>query len=90
MWDPADRERLLEATRVAVAAMGPVPKYEVEIEAVDGPYARVRVRDVEGRLTPMFGFGVRKDGAWRMVAFGTDFEPAFYAEHGIPEPLKLG
>lgn len=90
MLDPTEENLLLEATRAAVLTMGVDIPIEVVVEHVEGTFARVRVRDRAGKLTPMFGFAVRRAAGWKTLAFGTGFEADFYLEHGIPERLKLG
>jgi hypothetical protein len=89
MIDQQDRDALVAAATKAMKAMGQVPAFEVAVEDQDGAYARVKVSDKSGKLTPLYGFAVRKGGSWDVVSFGTFFEPEFYSQHKIPAGLQL-
>lgn len=89
MIDQQDRNALIAATTKAVKAMGAVPAFDVAVEDQEGSFARLKVSDREGKVTPLYGFAVRKAGQWDVVSLGTYFEPAFYQQHKIPQALQL-
>jgi hypothetical protein len=89
MQEIAERESLIDATQRAVHEMGGAPPFDVEVESLQGAFARVLVRSRDGQLTPLFGFARQQGGAWSILSFGTDFDAAFYEEHAIPASLRL-
>lgn len=84
-----DYAPITEATRLALDTEVPAINLKVEVQAVSGDCARVRISDLQGELTPIFGFLKQDAQKWRLLSAGTDFEPAFYQEHQIPGTLRL-
>lgn len=89
MIDHQDRNALIAATTKAVKAMGPVPAFDVAVESQEGGFARVKVSDQAGKVTPLYGFAVRKGAQWDVLSLGTFFEPEFYKQHKIPAGIQL-
>lgn len=89
MIDQQDRDALVSAATKAVRALGAVPAFDIAVDGVEGPAARVKVSDKAGKLTPLYGFAIRKGTNWNVLDLGTFFEDDFYAENQIPESLQL-
>lgn len=81
--------QIAQAARLALASDVPLETVHIEVEAIEGLTARVRVSDKHGEYTPIFGFLKQDAQSWRLLSAGTDFEPEFYQAHQIPETLRL-
>jgi hypothetical protein len=67
---------------------GPADQVEVEVEQLEGDFARVKIistdPDVPGGFT---GFLARKDGVWTTLIVGSGFNPMEVQALGIPESI---
>jgi hypothetical protein len=86
---PTGDDPIAAAVREYVRTETAVDSVEVVIEAVEGDYARVRVRPVGAETDPAVLFLRRIDGRWRGIAIGTAFDPEFYEREGIPPALRV-
>lgn len=82
--DQATAAAIGDAALAYVRRETAIEDIEVEIEAVAGDWARVRVMP-EGSATDPATMYLRKEGAsWRGVAIGTAFTPPDLDEMGVP------
>ncbi|HEX5692462.1 MAG TPA: hypothetical protein VFX76_20750 [Roseiflexaceae bacterium] len=86
---PDDTQAIVEATRTYVQANSDVANFDVQVEQVDGDYARTRVVPSDGSTDPAWVFLKRENGAWTGLTIGTAFLPEDYQQLGIPKSLQL-
>lgn len=88
----ADEER--DAIRLAAAdhvrQATAVERVVVEIDAVAGDWARVRVVPAGGETDPAVLYLRRQGAAWRAVALGTGFTPEDLDALGVPVEVRPG
>lgn len=60
---------------------------ELEVDALSGEYARVRV-SAPG-LTPATAFVRRQGNTWQVLFLGTGFTAADFDQHAIPADLRV-
>ena len=80
---------LVEAALAAIRPDAPSANLRAQVEMLEGDLARVCVSDLEGALTPIFGFFKQSARGWQALSLGTDFDQDFYQKHQIPEALRL-
>ncbi len=66
-----------------------IDDYQVQIEAIDGGFARVKVSANNASTCPTTAFLRRQNGTWTVVGMGAFFEPSFYQRYGIPETVQI-
>ena len=84
-----DTQAIVEATRAYVQANSDVAAFDVQVEQVDGDYARARVVPSDGSTDPAWVFLKRENGAWAGLTIGTAFLPEDYQELGLPRSLQI-
>jgi hypothetical protein len=86
---PNDDQAIIAATRAYVQANSDVANFDVQVEKVDGDYARTRVLPADGSTDPAWVFLKRQDGTWTALTIGTAFLPEDYQQLGIPASLQI-
>jgi hypothetical protein len=84
-----DKQAIVAATRAYVQANSDVANFDVQVEQVDGDYARARVVPSDNSTDPAWVFLKRQNGAWTGLTIGTAFLPEDYQQFGIPKSLQL-
>jgi hypothetical protein len=84
-----DQQAIIAATRAYVQANSEVANFDVQVEQVDGDYARARVVPSDNSTDPAWVFLKRQGGAWTGLTIGTAFLPEDYQELGIPKSVQL-
>lgn len=83
-----DGERIRQATREFIRTQTEVDSVAVEIDALAGEWARVRVIPAGGVSDPAIVYLRRVGGAWRVVLIGTAFAPDDLNEAGVPQEVR--
>jgi hypothetical protein len=87
---PSENQAIIDATKTYVADNSAVASVDVEVEQVDGDYARAKVMPTDGTVTdPAWVFLKRQSGVWTGLTIGTAFRDEDYQELGIPRSLWL-
>jgi hypothetical protein len=87
---PSDPQAIVEATTAYVRETSAVQQMRVEVEKVDGDFARARAFPTDVETDPAYVFLKREGGQWKGLILGTAFGPEDYAQYGIPASLQLG
>ena len=89
---PNEQQAIIDATSqyITTSPDSAVKKVTVEVQKVDGDFARAYATPADGTATdPVFVFLRRENGAWQGVIFGTAFDSETYQQLGIPQSLWL-
>lgn len=81
-------ERIRRATREFIRTQTEVDSVAVEIDALSGEWARVRVIPEAGVTDPAIVYLRRVENAWRVVLIGTAFTPDDLNEAGVPQEVR--
>jgi hypothetical protein len=84
-----DNQAIIDATTTYVKANAAVTNFTVQVEQVDGDYARARVTPTDGSTDTAWVFLKRQDGVWTGLIIGTAFLPENYQQLGIPKSLQI-
>jgi hypothetical protein len=83
------KELIAVATRQYVTQQSGISDIEINIEKVDGDYARVSIKPRDpAKADPGWVFLKRENGTWRGLAIGTDFSSDDLKQRGIPISLR--
>jgi hypothetical protein len=85
---PEERDGIVAGARDHVRAQGVDAPVAIEIEAVEGGYARVRVVPESGTLDPAMLYLHEVEGQWRGLAIGTAFPPEALDRMAIPPAVR--
>ncbi|MEY2562622.1 MAG: hypothetical protein QOH88_815 [Verrucomicrobiota bacterium] len=84
-----DNEAIIAGTKKYLAAESyVVGNVKIEVEKVDGDFARVLVTPKDGQTDAAIAFLKREKGTWRGLTIGTGFEPDDLAKLHIPASLR--
>jgi len=84
----ADDQAIIAATKKYLAAESYTAPMKIEVEKVEGDYARVLVTPKDGQTDAALVFLKREKGAWHGLTIGTGFDPDDLAKLHIPESLR--
>ena len=85
---PSEQPGIVAAVEAYVRKEAGVPRVKVQRILIEGQFARAEVVPL-GVQTDSATAYLRKQGtAWRVIAFGTDFEPGELARFGVPRSLQ--
>ena len=82
-----DDEAIIAGTRKYLAAESYTAPVKIEVEKVEGDYARVLVTPRDGRTDAATVFLKREKGVWRGLTLGTGWDPEDLAKLHIPKSL---
>ena len=83
------KELIAVAARQYVTQQSGISDIEINIEKVDGDYARVSIKPRDpAKADPGWVFLKRENGTWRGLAIGTDFSSDDLKQRGIPISLR--
>jgi uncharacterized cupredoxin-like copper-binding protein len=83
-----DDQGIIAATKKYLAAESYTAPVKVEVEKVEGDYARVTVTPKDGQTDAALVFLKREKGVWRGLTIGTGFDPDDLAKLHIPASLQ--
>jgi hypothetical protein len=83
-----DDQAIIAATKKYLAAESYTAPMKIEVEKVEGDYARVMVTPKDGQTDGALVFLKREKGVWRGLTIGTGFDPDDLAKLHIPESLR--
>jgi hypothetical protein len=86
---PSDSAAVEQAARAYVQAESGLTETEVEVEAVEGDFARARSTPRDDAMEPAVVFLQRRGGQWQGIVMGTAFSPEDYGSLGIPPGLRI-
>lgn len=82
-------QAIIDATRSYVEQNASVGDIGVEVQKVDGDFARALATPPDGATDPAIVFLQRTDGIWQVISLGTAFDREFYEQNNIPPSLWL-
>ncbi len=83
-----DDQAIVAATKKYLAAESYTAPMKIEVEKVEGDYARVLVTPKDGQTDAALVFLKRAKGVWRGLTLGTGFDPEDLAKLHIPASLR--
>lgn len=83
-----DQQAVTDAVTAYLSANGGPAQSKVEVEKIDGDYARVEVIPPPDTTDPALAFLKRENGQWTVLALGTGFPPEDLDKLGIPESIR--
>lgn len=83
-----DDQAIIAGTRKYLAAESYTAPVKIEVEKVEGDYARVMVTPKDGQTDAALVFLKREKGVWRGLTIGTGFDPDDLAKLHIPAGLR--
>jgi hypothetical protein len=83
-----DDQAIIAGTKKYLASESYTAPVKIEVEKVEGDYARVLVTPKDGQTDPALVFLKREKGAWRGLTIGTGFDPEDLAKLHIPAGLR--
>lgn len=83
-----DDQAIIAATKKYLAAESYTAPMKIEVEKVEGDYARVMVTPKDGQTDGALVFLKRDKGVWRGLTIGTGFDPDDLAKLHIPAGLR--
>ena len=83
-----DEQAIIAATKKYLAAESYTAPVKIEVEKVEGDYARVLVTPRDGQTDAATVFLKREKGAWRGLTIGTGWDPDDLAKLHIPASLR--
>ena len=83
-----DDQAIIAATKKYLAAESYTAPMKIEVEKVQGDYARVMVTPKDGQTDGALVFLKREKGVWRGLTIGTGFDPDDLAKLHIPASLR--
>jgi hypothetical protein len=83
-----DDEAIIVGTRKYLASEGYTAPMKIEVEKVEGDYARVLATPKDGQTDAVTVFLKREKGAWRGLTLGTGWDPDDLAKLHIPAGLR--
>jgi len=84
----ADDQAIIAGTRKYLAAESYTGPVKIEVEKIEGDYARVMVTPKDGQTDAALVFLKREKGVWRGLTIGTGFDPDDLAKLHIPASLR--
>jgi hypothetical protein len=81
-------EAIIAGTKKYLASESYTAPVKIEVEKVEGDYARVLVTPKDGQTDAATVFLKREKGAWRGLTLGTGFDPEDLAKLHIPAGLR--
>ena len=83
------RKLIAVAARQYVTQQSGISDVEINVEKVDGDYARVSIKPRDpAKADPGWVFLKHENGTWRGMAIGTDFSSDDLKQRGIPISLQ--
>jgi hypothetical protein len=83
-----DDEAIIAGTKKYLAAESWTAPVKIEVEKVEGDYARVMVTPRDNQTDGALVFLKREKGAWRGLTMGTGWDPEDLAKLHIPASLR--
>jgi hypothetical protein len=83
-----DDQAIIAATKKYLAAESWTAPVKVEVEKVEGDYARVMVTPKDNQTDGALVFLKRAKGVWHGLTMGTGFDPEDLAKLHIPASLR--
>lgn len=83
-----DDQAIIAGTRKYLATESYTAPMKIEVEKVEGDYARVMVTPKDGQTDAALVFLKREKGVWRGLTIGTGFDPDDLAKLHIPAGLR--
>lgn len=84
-----DREQSLKsAVSTYIKRNTEVKDFTLEVEGIEGDFARLRVVPADNTTDPAWVFAQHDASGWSVLSLGTFFDEEFYRETGIPEALQ--
>jgi hypothetical protein len=83
-----DNEAIIAGTKKYLAAESYTAPMKIEVEKVEGDYARVLVTPKDGQTDAATVFLKREKGGWRGLTIGTGWDPEDLAKLHIPASLR--
>jgi hypothetical protein len=83
-----DDQAIIAGTKKYLASESYTAPMKIEVEKVEGDYARVLVTPKDGQTDPALVFLKREKGVWRGLTIGTGFDPDDLAKLHIPAGLR--
>jgi len=84
----AEDEAIIAGTRKYLASEAYTAPVKIEVEKVEGDYARVLVTPKDGQTDAATVFLKREKDAWRGLTIGTGWDPDDLAKLHIPKSLQ--
>lgn len=81
-------EAIIAGTRKYLASESYTAPVKIEVEKVEGDYARVLVTPRDGQTDAATVFLKREKGVWRGLTLGTGWDPEDLAKLHIPASLR--
>ncbi len=82
-----DDEAIIAGTKKYLASESYTAPMKIEVEKVEGDYARVLVTPKDGQTDAATVFLKREKGVWRGLTLGTGWDPEDLAKLHIPKSL---
>ena len=83
-----DDQAIIAGTKKYLAAESWMAPVKIEVEKVEGDYARIMVTPKDNRTDGALVFLKREKGVWRGLTMGTGFDPEDLAKLHIPARLR--
>ena len=83
-----DDQAIIEGTKKYLAAESYTAPMKIEVEKVEGDYARVLATPRDGQTDAATVFLKREKGVWRGLTIGTGWDPEDLAKLHIPKSLR--
>ena len=83
-----DDQAIIAGTKKYLAAEGYTAPMKIEVEKVEGDYARVLATPKDGQTDAATVFLKREKGAWHGLTLGTGWDPEDLAKLHIPKSLQ--
>src|SRR5262245_13479974 len=83
-----EQQAVIDAVTAYLVANGAPEQSKVEVQKIDGDYARVEVIPPPDTTDPALAFLKRENGRWTVLALGTGFPPEDLDKLGIPASIR--
>ena len=83
-----DDQAIIAGTKKYLAQESYTAPMKIEVEKVEGDYARVMVTPKDGQTDGALVFLKREKGVWRGLTIGTGFDPDDLAKLHVPAGLR--
>ena len=83
-----DDQAIIDGTKKYLASESYTAPMKIEVEKVEGDYARVLVTPKDGQTDAATVFLKREKGGWRGLTIGTGWDPDDLAKLHIPKSLQ--
>lgn len=88
---PASNQQaaIIAATQQYIQQNSQVNQVRIDVQAIDGDFARVEVDPVGDTAEPATAFLKRENGTWQVLTIGSAFDRDTYDQYKIPLSLRV-